>query len=361
MPAKATPKYHQLQVHLRELMRRGDLRPGDRLPSENSLAKEFGLSRHTVRRALGDLENEGLILREQGRGTFCAPGKVGFKPIAVVTTYISEYIFPQVISGIEEVLSAAGYSLILANTGNDRAREAQCLTSLLARDIAGIIIEPAKSAVGEPALGFYRELGRRGLPYLMLHAAYPELDPAFIVMDDERGGYMAASYLLQLGHRRIAGIFKADDQQGVRRRTGFLTALREYGLTPPPEQLGGYGTEQMTSYPYQFARSLLEGEQWPTAIVCYNDQIALAVIEAIREAGLKVPDDISVIGYDDASLAVASEIKLTTIRHPQAAMGRRAARFILDMIAGSVLKPRFVYQPELIIRSSCRALTEVSL
>ncbi|MGE5551700.1 MAG: GntR family transcriptional regulator [Bacteroidota bacterium] len=353
MPPKAVPKYHQLREHIRERIQRGELKSGDQLPSEHMLAKEFGLSRHTIRQALGDLENEGLVYREQGRGTFCARGKG--RTIAVITTYISEYIFPSVIRGIEDVLSAAGYALVLANTANDKAKEALCLENLLQREIAGLIVEPTKSARENVNLGHYREIERRKLPYVMIHATYGELEPAYIVMDDERGGYMAAQYLLQLGHRRIAGVFKADDLQGVRRQAGFTAALRDYGLALAPELLGNYETEQMSSFPYQFVHGLLQQAERPTAIVCYNDQIALTVLEAIRENGLRVPEHISVVGYDDSSLAVSTETKLTTIRHPKTEMGRQAARFILDMLGGRVTKPRFVYQPELVIRSSCRA------
>ena len=91
-------------------------------------------------------------------------------------------------------------------------------------------------------------------------------------------------------------------------------------------------------------------------MVCYNDQITLMILEALRDEGIKVPEDFSLISFDDSSLAVASEVKLSSIKHPKAVMGRQAARFILDMIENKVSKPRQVYQPELTLRSSCRAL-----
>ena len=111
---------HRLKEHIRGQIRRGEIKLGDLLPSENALAKEFRLSRHTIRQALGDLEQEGLVYLEQGKGTFCAPGRNNGRTIAVVTTNISEYIFPSVIRGIEEVLSAAGYALVLANVKGHR-------------------------------------------------------------------------------------------------------------------------------------------------------------------------------------------------------------------------------------------------
>lgn len=354
----AGPKYSQLKEYLKEQMRLGKIATGNQLPSENMLAKQFTLSRHTVRQALGDLENEGFVYREQGRGTFCSPRNRngGGRTIAVLTTYISEYIFPGVIRGIEEILSAAGYTLVLATTGNDKVKEAVCLENLLNQDIAGLIIEPTKSAGENVNLKYYQELERRRIPYLMFHATYPELDPAYILMDDEKGGYMATQYLLQLGHREIAGIFKTDDLQGVRRQAGFLAALSAYNISIKPEYLGNYDTEQLSSYPYQFTRGLLQRTNGPTAIVCYNDQVAIKILEAVREEGIKIPDQLSIISYDDSMLAVASEVKLTTIKHPKAEMGRQAARFIIDMLEGRMERPRLVYQPELIIRTSCHNL-----
>ncbi|MBA7529616.1 Arabinose metabolism transcriptional repressor [subsurface metagenome] len=100
--------------------------------------------------------------------------------------------------------------------------------------------------------------------------------------------------------------------------------------------------------------NLLKKKNRPTAIVCYNDQIAIQIIEAIRRSNLKIPEDISLVGYDNSNLAVATEVKLTTIKHPKEEMGKRVARMIVDMINGKAGKPCFVYQPELIIRSSCK-------
>ncbi len=354
-PNLPSPKHQQLKEYLKNLIFQGKLTPGEQLPSENSLARQFKISRHTVRQSFGELEQEGLIYREQGRGTFCNPLKrPGGQNIAVLTTYISDYIFPSIIQGIEAVLSDAGYNLLLANSNNNKTKEAQCLENLVNQDIVAMIIEPAKSAKANSNLTYFQTLTAKGVPYLMLHAHYPELDQSFIVIDDEQGGYLETKYLLQLGHRRIAGVFKTDDQQGVKRLQGFRRALNEYGLIPPPELVGTYETEQLHSFPYHFSQRLLLQPERPTAIVCYNDQIALEVLEVVRNEGLRVPDDLSLVAFDDSSLATATEIKLTTVKHPKLAMGHQAAQSIVDMLTGSIDQPRRVYAPELIIRNSCR-------
>lgn len=348
------PKYYQLKEYLKDLIQSGSILPKQKLPSESELVRQFKMSRHTVRHAFGELENEGWIYREQGKGTFCAyRGSKKERRIAVLTTYISDYIFPYIIRGIEETLCELGFSFSLASTGNNKQKEEECLKRLLEQDISGVIVEPTKSARTNVNLKYYQELDRRNIPYIFLHAAYPDLDSAYIIMDDVKGGFLATQHLLELGHRDVAGIFLADDLQGVRRQEGFISALQEYNVPLKERFLGNYTTEQMFSYPYHFTIGLLQMKNPPTAIVCYNDQIAIQVIEAIRRKNMKIPQDISVVGYDNSNLAMATEVKLTTINHPKDEMGKHVAHLIVDMIEGKERKPCFVYQPELIIRSSC--------
>ena len=351
------PKYHQLKEHLRKQIRSGEIVPGDQLPSETELVGRFRLSRHTVRKAFAELEHEGWIFREQGRGTFCSfRERENTKSIAVITTYISNYIFPYIMRGIERTLSSAGYILILANTWNDIRKETQCFENILNQDIAGLIIEPTKSAEREHNREYFSELEKRNIPCLFLHAAYPDIDSAHVVMDDEAGGFMAAKHAVEMGHRHIAGIFKKDDLQGVRRQEGYRRALKESGCPISEDFIGNFTTERLFSFPYQFTRYLLQREHPPTAIVCYNDEVALKAMEAIRDAGLEVPRDISVIGYDNSHLAQTCSPKLTSINHPKEEMGSRAAELMLDMVLGKADKPRFMYAPEIAIRSSCRQM-----
>ena len=143
-----TTKYFQVMDRLRQQILSGEIKPGGKLPSENELSREYGISRHTVRKALRILENDGYVEAQHGRGTFCSE-RMGHmkrsKNIAVVTTYLSDYIFPRLIQGIDKVLSQNGYSIILKNTGNSRQKEAQQLEELLEKEIDGLIIEPSKS------------------------------------------------------------------------------------------------------------------------------------------------------------------------------------------------------------------------
>jgi len=347
-------KYKKIAEYFKAEIIAGRINTGEQLLTENEIAAKFKVSRHTVRQALMELEKGEYIYKEQGKGTFCSPRNKNTKKktIAVLTTYISNYIFPLIISGVEEVLSAAGYNLMLLNTNNEKQKEAEYLQKIIDNDVVGLIVEPTMSAYKNVNLNLYKELEKKGIPYIMINAKYDELDPAYVIMDDVYGGYLITKYLLQLGHRKIAGIFKQDDLQGVNRQLGYKKALEEFGIKYNGELINNYVTKEDTFAPYEFTSNLIHKSERPTAIICYNDQIAIHVLQATRDAGLQIPEDISVTGYDDSDIVMTTELKFTTVAHPKEDMGRRAARLLINMILGKVKKPIYVYKPELLVRSS---------
>lgn len=353
-------KYFILMEQLKKDILSGEIQPGEKLPSENELAAAYSISRHTVRKALGILENEGYVTAAHGRGTFCSERMRHMKNshnIAVITTYISDYIFPRLIQGMDRVLSANGYSIILKNTGNSRKMEAKCLEELLQKDIDGLIIEPSKSQLLCKHSNLYAQLEQYAIPYVFIQGIYEEMeDKPHILMDDCKGGYLVTKYLISLGHRRILGIFKADDSQGRERHRGYVQALQEAGLPYDPDQVIWFHTEDRKTKPAMSVGRLLSQGQNIDGIVCYNDQIAVQVIEALTELGRKVPEDISVTGYDNSVYAKAHGVALTTIAHPQEKLGEMAAELLLEKIQAVEEKDSKVQrliEPELIIRESC--------
>jgi GntR family transcriptional regulator, arabinose operon transcriptional repressor len=348
----------------------GKVKPGEKIYSENELVKMFGVSRHTIRQAVGDLVHEGWLYREQGAGTFCSQPpsqdspqihpsqskKIG-KNIGVITTYISDYIFPSIIRGIESVLTAEGYTLTLACTNNDVELEKQCLQTMLRRNIDGLIVEPTRSSNYNPNIHYYLELEQNNIPYLMINQYYSQLQPPHIVMNDELGGFIATEHLIKLGHERIIGLFKADDAQGVNRMQGFIRAFREHGLPFFPEMVISYTTEEMDTVLLENVKQFFVSTEFPTAIVCYNDQLALQAVNILRDLGKNVPEDVSIVGYDDSFLAQASDIKLTTITHPKMKMGIDAANWIVSAVekTGDTANS-IVYEPELVVRNSTTSL-----
>jgi GntR family transcriptional regulator of arabinose operon len=361
-------KYTIVKEKITEWITSGKVKPGEKIYSENELVKMFGVSRHTVRQAVGDLVHEGLLYREQGAGTFCSFKKdkiieqtrsslqtsnTNGKNIGVITTYISDYIFPSIIRGIESYLTAQGYSLTLACTDNNVEKEKQCLQTMLSRNIDGLIVEPTKSSNYNPNINYFLELEQNNIPYLMINQFYSQVMPPHIIMNDEHGGYIATEHLIKLGHDKIIGLFKTDDLQGVNRMQGFIRAFREHSLPFFPEMVITFTTEDLDSKLLERLENFFKADSKPTAIVCYNDQLALNVLNMSRQLGLTVPDDISIVGFDDSSLAVATEVKLTSVTHPKMQMGIDAAKWIVSAVEKKgELPPSIVYEPKLVIRNS---------
>jgi GntR family transcriptional regulator, arabinose operon transcriptional repressor len=361
-------KYSKVKETITEWITSGKVKPGEKIYSENELVKLFGVSRHTVRQAIGDLVHEGWLYREQGAGTFCSHRtehrdermesqtnnhSTNGKNIGVITTYISDYIFPSIIKGIESYLTPKGYSLTFACTDNDIEKEKQCLQTMLSRNIDGLIVEPTKSGNYNPNIQYYLQLEQNNIPYLMINQYYPQLSPSHLIMNDEHGGFIATEHLINLGHKKIVGIFKTDDLQGVNRMQGFIRAFRENGLPFFPDMVLSFTTEKKDLVILKQLESIFKKDQKPSAIVCYNDELALQVISKVRELGLLVPDDVSIVGYDDSFLAEATDVKITSVSHPKMEMGIEAAKWIVSTVENNQKSHHStVYEPELIVRNS---------
>jgi GntR family transcriptional regulator of arabinose operon len=360
MKDKQMPKYLQLKQEILSWLHSGRLKPDEQMPSENEIAEQFQMSRQTVRQTFGELEQDGWLFRVQGKGTFVSNPQsqkaLAIQTIGVVTTYISDYIFPLIVRGAEAALRDKGYRLVLSSTDNDKQKEKEILISMMSQPLSGLIIEPTKSAEGNPNLSYYLSLDYQKIPYIMINERYPEMDCAYVRIDDEKGGFLATEHLIQLGHRRIAGFFKTDDLQGVNRLKGFIRAHHQYQIPLLPEMVIGYSTEEKQIKPYETAMQLLsQAEDKPTAMVCYNDGLAVNLLEVIRKLGLSVPDDLSLVGFDDSALATATEVKLTTLTHPKTEMGVAAADLLIAMIEQKLTDRSSlhrIFAPELIIRSS---------
>lgn len=350
------PKYQRLRDYIINEIKTGKIGVGEKFASENELAETFEMSRNTVRQAIGELVSEGWLSRVQGKGTFVnehpEKNNEAVKTIAVITSYLSDYIFPSIIRGIDGILSVSGYSMILGCTYNQHQKERLCLENLLNQNINGLIVEPTKSALPNPNIDLYKKLQAKGIPILFIHGSYREIQAPYIVEDDVEAGYIATKHLLDLGHKHIAGIFKIDDIQGHMRFSGFQKAHFEAGIQISDSKVMWFETMDLDNK-FKSSNSQLQSIlKDSTALVCYNDQIALRIIDLLRDTLIKIPEDISLVSFDDSDLALASETKLTTVAHPKEALGKKAAEVIMDIINSKEKFSDIKIKPILVIRNS---------
>jgi GntR family transcriptional regulator of arabinose operon len=360
MRKKQIPKYQQLKQEILSWLECGELKPNEQMPSENEIANRFQMSRQTVRQTLGELEKDGWLKRLQGKGTFVSAPKNKIshdaQTVGMITTHISDYIFPHIVRGAESTLRGRGYSLLLSSTDNDKEKETESLMMMLGQQLNGLIVEPTKSAQGNPNLYHFLTLEYRNIPIVMINERYQEMNCPCVKIDDENGGFQAVEHLFQLGHRNIAGFFKTDDLQGVNRLKGFMQAHQHFQLPLPPDAIVHFNTEDKMTKPYESALRMLHRDNRPSAFVCYNDELAVQLLDAVRQVGLTVPNDLSIVGFDDSTLATATEIKLTTLTHPKAEMGVKAVEVLLSLIEGNgqIQEKDIVFKPKLVIRESTK-------
>ena len=171
------------------------------------------------------------------------------------------------------------------------------------------------------------------IPYVFIQGIYTEMkDKPHILMDDAKGGYLVTKYLLDLGHRRITGFFKADDIQGIQRHKGYVKALQEDGIPYDPDQVVWFHTEDRRSKPSMMVKEMVKSGQLPDGIVCYNDQIAVQVIETLEACGLRVPEDVSVVGFNNYLYPELADREITTYEVNIKAMTKVALEKVLKQI-----------------------------
>lgn len=330
-------KYEVLYNYLKNEIISGSFHYGDRILSESELAKKFSLSRFTVRRAIEILTNEGFLEKRHGSGTYVKaldPNQNRTGVIGIITTYLDDYIFPSIIRGIETILTQHKYTLNLAITENKVEKETACLRSMLNQNVEGLIIEGTKSALVNPNIGLLEIFKKRGIPVVFINGNYIDYDSSYVLMDDEKSGEMVASYLIGHGHRRIGGIFKSDDIQGLRRYRGMEKAMRSKNIPVDENSILWYTTEGINNiFTKEYDRLFLRRFKNYSALICYNDQIAVNSIYTFERNGIRIPGDISIVGFDNSDLCEASPVKLTSVTHARDKMGEEAADILLRLLA----------------------------
>jgi len=361
-------KYMGIVQWAKQAIKEKGLSAGDRFFSETELCSIHNASRQTVRQALAYMERQGLLWRKQGSGTFIqSPQLESGKPsftVGVVSTYFSDYIFPSIVTGIERVLSQNNAAMQLATTSNMVAEEARALRAMLAQNVGGLIVEPSKSALPNPNIALYDEIRARNIPLVFFNAKYAWSSYPCVAMDDFAAGKLATDYLISLGHRKISGMFVFDNMQGHKRYEGFMQSLHNSDISISEEQVMWFSTWEQSSL---FTKSKWEKSSLftkskdqvlsliedSTAVVCFNDFLAVQFLDFCKRQGISVPGDLSVIGIDDANVAKLCETPLTTLRHPKQHLGESAANVLLEMIANPSYRPEdCLIVPKLIERAS---------
>jgi LacI family transcriptional regulator len=311
----------------------------------SDVAKRAGVSAMTVSRVVN---GTGYTSAETRARVEAAIDELGYVPnalarqlrskrtktIALVVADISNPFFTTIARGVEDVAVGHGFSVMYCNTDESEAEEEQYLLMLIERQVDGVLLVPARSS-GDS----FRLLHDHHMPVVVLDRRIAGRNVDSVRCDSEAGAHALATHLIDLGHRRIAVLTgRRNVSTSVDRVAGCRRALAEAGLELPDELVhwGGFlfGKSNQADG-HRMAQEMLEAPgARPTAVVCANNFIAFGAIRALREAGLRVPDDMSVVAFDDLPEEWVSEPFLTCAAQPAYEIGRQAASLLLDQVAG---------------------------
>lgn len=327
--------------------------------SIHDIAEAAGVSHSTVSRAL---RNSPLISQDVRDNIRAIATRMGYVPnlvaqslqgsrtrsIGVLVTTVSDPFFADVISGIEQAARPAGYSVLLAATHNDQEEEARCLDSFRARRVDGLIISSSSRIPAPPAAP--------DMPMVLINNHSERRSDALhsVSIDDRAGALQATQHLLALGHHKIGYIGVASRvASNDRRRRGYEEAMAAAGLNSAAHvRVSASMTADPEADVIAGRRLLPElAARGCTGIVCYNDMVAVGVFMACRELELRVPEDLSVVGFDDVAISRYITPQLTTVRQPGAELGRIAMQMTLALLDNKPVSD-FLAQPLLLVRDS---------
>ncbi|MGY1704559.1 LacI family DNA-binding transcriptional regulator [Geodermatophilus sp. SYSU D00697] len=311
----------------------------------NVLNRPELVSAATRGRVLDAIAELGFVRNESARQLRAGSSRT----VGLVVLDIANPFFTDVARGVEDVVNAAGLALILCNSDDRPDKEAAHLAVLAEQRVQGVLITPTAELTPELAA-----LRGRGVPVVLVDRRAPDADQCAVATDDVLGGRLAAGHLLECGHRRIAFVGGHSGLPQVQERHSGVAAA--VGAAPDAELTVLSPGELTVAGGREAAAEVLAlpAADRPTAVVCANDLLALGVLQEMVRAGVRVPDEFAIVGYDDIEFAAAAAVPLTSVRKPRQLLGRRAAELLLDEARAGHRHEQPVFEPELVVRESSR-------
>jgi LacI family transcriptional regulator len=363
--------HQRIAAELEQAAASGALPPGSRLPSELELARRHGVSRGTVRQALTTLRHRGVITAVPGKGSFVrapepapATRRARTGTVGVVVPSVARPYVPETLQGIDDHLHQRGWSMVVASSGSTVEQQAARVARIVAGGAAGVIAYPIDH--GEQS-SLFEAVQRRGVPLVFIDRYVPGLAVDAVTPDNVGGAFAVVAHLVELGHRAI-GFVSTDNLTTTsvfERYAGYRQALVTHDLAPDPAL-------ELTTLPVSAGRpamqaatpaavvatiaAYLDRPERPSAVFALHDVLAMYVCRAAAACGLRVPDQLAVVGFDDDPLAAAHLPPLTTVAQPREAIGSRAAELLVDRLDGREAPGgRITLPSRLVVRRSCGA------
>ncbi len=332
------------------------------------IAKKTGVSRQTVSDVLNNKWKEKRIGEVTRRRIYATAQHLNYRRnniarslvmkktniLGLLIPCVTYSFWPKFARSVEDTARENNYRVLLCHMNNDWQREIEEIDLLLEHRVAGLIVTPACDRQNNE---IYLRLWEEGIPFVLIDQSLGGLRCNFVGTDNKAGAYEAVTHLIKLGHTRIAHIRGLQSSSTAQDRLqGYCKALEDNNISFDPDLVEGDGFEQDDGY--KAAENLLKLERLPTAIFAVTDMAAIGAMQALKRKGLKIPEDIAIVGFADIEWASIVEPPLTTMRQPVMEMGRTAVQIILKEIKEEIKEiHRVILMPTLIVRESCRANT----
>lgn len=358
------PLYMQLKNIILEKIKKGELKRGAPIPTEQEICSDYGISRFPVRQAMDELVKEGYLTRTRGKGTFvseelpCTVEMKGSKLLGYISIDFGSNFATQIFKGYEKQARKRGYLTVACSSEADSEEEIACVRRLLDSGAVGIDIFCCDDT---KLPGIADELKEAGV-YLGLIDRNPGLDGYDYISSDNTGGaYSAVRHLAMQGYRNTAFVsYKGNVSSVIERLEGYLAAVEEFGLNSITHI---HMEEELQRYPYSMHRFFVEKlkdelrdlkEHVPFGILAVNDAIALQCMRILAEEGLVIGKDVGIVGFDNEAASEFANLPLTSVAQNGILIGQTAADLAIDKVEGkSTSVYRSIIPTQLVIRSSC--------
>ena len=368
---KITPKFLQLNQHIKSQIIAGKYKVGEKIPSERYLSEKYSLNCTTVNKAISSLVTEGLLEREHGRGTFVRDvsslDKKSMSPIIGFIFFQLDFYMSKVVEGMESILQENGFRLVIRNSEGNLDKEKQAIEELIKSGVNGLIIYPVVKG-GKGNVNTLRQLKTQNPPFVLVDRYFKELDTDYVGVDNTNGLYIITKHLIAKGHCRIAHLMTPSQCTTVNNRLkGYKKALADSGIEFDESLVKRVSfSEDIRDNHYEEIGGILNEwnnlQQSPTAITTTADGLAVIVLKNFVSMGVRVPHDIAITGFDDIDVATLVEVPLTTLRAPIREVGIKAGEIIVKRIRGKILEKsqRVILPVELVVRASTKVRQKTS-
>jgi len=349
------PKYFQLQIWLKEQIDQGTYRVNEKIPTEDELARQLNLSRATIKHAIQNLVDKEYLIRKKKLGTFVSLPAIQVNKnyrIGILINYYKSGFGIEFIRGAGDQAIEHNCQLVLCNTYDLHVQAEYHADRLVEEGIMGVLYVPTAASDAKNR-SIVQKFLRNRIPVVIADRLIAGLEIDKVVTDNLNGAYLITKYLIDRGHKKIAIVINTLLNSARDRLSGYKKALLDSHIAVSPDLIFTSDEHFSEESCAEIGRMLLSHKKKYTAIFAENDKMAYSICAIAAEAGIKIPQQLSIVGYDDVPFIGNNDTRLTTVHQPLYEMGQNGVRLLLKRMAGdSSEKQTVLLQSYLVERSS---------